>query len=86
MVISIRSTLGWTMGHLTLIFDSDSFSCRFNHHNLYITESNDDVANYGYDGATIPIQAKKGGVNGGANNERRFGQFALKIKFNALRC
>ncbi|WP_353065877.1 TonB-dependent receptor [Tunturibacter psychrotolerans] len=53
----------------------------FNHHNLYITESNNDVANYGYDGATIPIQAKKGGVNGGANDERRFGQFALKIKF-----
>ncbi len=52
-----------------------------NHHNLYITESNNDVANYGYDGATIPIQAKKGGVNGGANDERRFGQFALKIKF-----
>ena len=52
-----------------------------NHHNLYVTESNNDVANYGYGGATIPIQAKKGGVNGGANDERRFGQFALKVKF-----
>jgi len=51
-----------------------------NHHNLYALEANDDVANYGY-GSALPVQAKKGGVNGGANDERRFGQFAAKVTF-----
>jgi hypothetical protein len=27
------------------------------------------------------IQAQKGGVAGGSNDERRFGQFALKLNF-----
>ena len=51
-----------------------------NHHNLYILEANNDVGNYGY-GTAIPITARRGGVNGGANDERRFGQFAAKITF-----
>ncbi len=51
-----------------------------NHHNLYAYETQNDIANYGYTGEA-PIQAKKGGVNGGANDERRFGQFALKVNF-----
>ena len=51
-----------------------------NHHNLYALEYNNDVANYGY-GSALPLQAKKGGVNGGANDERRFGQFAARITF-----
>jgi Carboxypeptidase regulatory-like domain/TonB dependent receptor len=53
-----------------------------NHHNLFIQEGLDDVANVG-DGVPVPITASKGGIgnNGGANDERRFGQFALKINF-----
>ena len=57
-----------------------------NHHNLYVLETETDVANFGYTNASgLPvspqIQAKKGGVNGGASDERRFGQLALKINF-----
>ncbi len=51
-----------------------------NHHNLYALETTTDVAESGY--AVAPeVTGKKGGVNGGANDERRFGQFALKINF-----
>jgi hypothetical protein len=53
-----------------------------NHHNLYIQGALNDVANVG-EGVPVPITASKGGIgsNGGANDERRFGQFALKINF-----
>jgi hypothetical protein len=53
-----------------------------NHHNLYIQEGLNDVANVG-PGVPVPITASKGGIGnqGGANDERRFGQFALKINF-----
>jgi hypothetical protein len=53
-----------------------------NHHNLFIQQSLNDVSNVG-DGVPVPITASKGGIgnNGGANDERRFGQFALKINF-----
>jgi hypothetical protein len=53
-----------------------------NHHNLFIQEGLDDVNNVG-DGVPVPITASKGGIgnNNGANDERRFGQFALKINF-----
>lgn len=51
-----------------------------NHHNLYTLESNNDIGAIGY-GAAVPILAKRGGVNGGANDERRFGQFAARITF-----
>jgi len=53
-----------------------------NHHNLFIQEGLNDVANVG-DGVPVPITASKGGIgnNNGANDERRFGQFALKINF-----
>jgi hypothetical protein len=47
-------------------------------------DSNNDVANFGYDPTLQTpqvIQGKKGGVNGGANDERRFGQFAARITF-----
>ena len=52
-----------------------------NHHNLYIQESQLDAANYGSDNPEVI--ASKGGVgaNGGANDERRFLQFAAKINF-----
>ena len=56
-----------------------------NHHNLYIQESQLDAANYTANGAPSNPQiiASKGGVGagGGANDERRFLQFAGKINF-----
>jgi hypothetical protein len=66
---------------LNLVFRAEGFDL-FNHHNLYIQESLDDVANVGYD-VPIPITASKGGIgnNGGSNDERRFGQFSLAINF-----
>ncbi len=53
-----------------------------NHHNLYVQETLADVAQFGY-GVTPTIQGRKGGSGyyGGANDERRFGQFALKVNF-----
>ena len=48
-----------------------------NHHNLYIQEYQDDAASY----PTPQIFASRGGVSGGANDERRFLQFAGKINF-----
>jgi Carboxypeptidase regulatory-like domain/TonB dependent receptor len=56
----------------------------FNHHNLYALETINDVANFGYDPTLQTpqvIQGRKGGVNGGANDERRFGQFSGRITF-----
>lgn len=58
-----------------------------NHHNLFLQESLNDVASNSItdaSGNVIPqIVGSKGGIgnNGGANDERRFGQFALKINF-----
>jgi hypothetical protein len=51
-----------------------------NHHNLYIQGSQLDAGN---NNATPQIFASKGGIgnNGGANDERRFLQFAGKINF-----
>jgi hypothetical protein len=52
-----------------------------NHHNLYIQEAETDAANY--NPGNPQITASKGGIgnNGGANDERRFLQFAAKINF-----
>ncbi len=59
-----------------------------NHHNLFLQEGQNDVANYNtgapnYTPLPPQIIASKGGIgnNGGANDERRFGQFAAKINF-----
>ena len=49
-----------------------------NHHNLYIQQSQNDAANYS---GGMQILARKGGIAGGANDERRFLQFAGKINF-----
>jgi hypothetical protein len=52
----------------------------FNHHNLYIQEGLNDVANTS-PGVPV-ITASKGGIgSGGPNDERRFLQFAGKINF-----
>jgi hypothetical protein len=66
---------------INLEFRAEGFDL-LNHHNLYIQDGLNDVANVG-DGVAVPITASKGGIgsNGGANDERRFGQFALKINF-----
>jgi hypothetical protein len=66
---------------INLEFRAEGFDL-LNHHNLFIQEGLNDVANVGY-GVPVPITASKGGIgnNNGANDERRFGQFALKINF-----
>jgi Carboxypeptidase regulatory-like domain len=66
---------------INLEFRAEGFNI-LNHHNLYLQESFFDVADTG-DGVPIPISASKGGIgnNGGANDERRFGQFSLKLNF-----
>lgn len=60
-----------------LVFRAEGFDV-FNHHNLYIQEGFNDIEATGGD-----ITASKGGIgnNGGANDERRFGQFSLAVKF-----
>ena len=66
---------------ISLQFRAEGFDL-LNHHNLYIQQGLLDIANVG-NGVPVPITASKGGIgnNGGANDERRFGQFALKIIF-----
>ncbi len=63
-------------------FRAEGFNI-FNHHNLYINAGNFDGANF--PGQTIVIDALKGGLGnsaiGGNHDERRFGQFALKLSF-----
>jgi hypothetical protein len=59
---------------VNLEFRAEGFDV-LNHHNLYILAVNNDVGNGN------AIQAQKGGVAGGVNDERRFGQFALKLNF-----
>ena len=54
-----------------------------NHHNLYVNGYSADAALYA--GVPVVIQAKKGGLAtispNGNHDERRFGQFALRLKF-----
>ena len=61
-------------------FRAEGFNI-FNHHNLYIQGADNDIGNGG-GGAII---GSKGGIGSGtpagANDERRFGQFALKVNF-----
>jgi len=62
---------------VNLEFRAEGFNI-FNHHNLFVQEALNDFA-----GSAGQIIASKGGIgnNGGANDERRFGQFALKLNF-----
>jgi hypothetical protein len=66
---------------INLEFRAEGFDI-LNHHNLYLQEGYNDVADTG-DGVPIPVFGSKGGIgnNGGANDERRFGQFSLKLNF-----
>jgi hypothetical protein len=71
-------------------FRAEGFNI-LNHHNLFLQESSFDIANPNQVSSTLDSQgtaepiitASKGGIgnNGGANDERRFGQFALKVNF-----
>ena len=65
-----------------LEFRAEGFDL-FNHHNLYVNALTLDNANFA--GGPIVVSALKGGLNtnavGGNHDERRFGQFALKVTF-----
>jgi hypothetical protein len=89
---SFRGPGGWTFDaavsktfpiheQINLEFRAEGFDL-LNHHNLFIQQGLNDIALVG-NGVPVPITASKGGIgnNGGANDERRFGQFALKINF-----
>ena len=65
-----------------LQFRAESFDL-FNHHNMYVNGFVADAAQF--PGEPVLIEGKKGGLGATANNgnhdERRFGQFALKLIF-----
>ena len=65
-----------------LQFRAESFDL-FNHHNMYVNGFVADAAQF--PGEPVLIEGKKGGLGAAANNgnhdERRFGQFALKLIF-----
>ncbi len=72
---------------MKLEFSAQGFNI-FNHHNLFLQEALNDVSSNSVTdpltGFPLPqIVGSKGGIgnNGGANDERRFGQFALKFIF-----
>ncbi len=71
---------------MNLEFRAEGFNI-FNHHNLFLQEGLNDVSSNSItdaSGNVFPqVVASKGGIgnNGGANDERRFGQFALKFNF-----
>jgi hypothetical protein len=71
---------------VNLEFRAEGFNI-FNHHNLFLQEGLNDVFSNSIvdaNGNVFPqIVASKGGIgnNGGANDERRFGQFSLKVNF-----
>ena len=67
-----------------LQFRAEGFDV-FNHHNFYILQSNLDAANF-VGKPAITVTALKGGlgtnnVTGTNHDERRFGQFALRLTF-----
>jgi hypothetical protein len=71
---------------VNLEFRAEGFNI-VNHHNLFLQEGTFDVAANSITdaaGDVFPqVVASKGGIgnNSGANDERRFGQFALKLNF-----
>ncbi len=71
---------------IALEFRAEGFNI-LNHHNLFIQEGLNDAADapplQNGNPGNPQIIASKGGIgnNGGANDERRFGQFAAKINF-----
>jgi hypothetical protein len=74
---------------VNLEFRAEGFNV-LNHHNLFLLEADNDVGEGTVTGGVDSlgnhrpiILAAKGGIgnNGGVNDERRFGQFALKLNF-----
>jgi hypothetical protein len=65
-----------------LQFRAEAFDL-FNHHNMYVNGFVADAAQFPNE--PVLIEGKKGGLGAAANNgnhdERRFGQFALKLIF-----
>jgi hypothetical protein len=65
-----------------LDFRAEGFDI-FNHHNFYVNTSN--LAYFGPPYTSINVTALKGGLGsiaiGGNHDERRFGQFALRVTF-----
>jgi Carboxypeptidase regulatory-like domain len=65
-----------------LEFRAEGFNI-FNHSNMYYNGFNADAANFG--GGAVVMTGKRGGLGQAANNgqhdERRFGQFALRLDF-----
>ena len=55
----------------------------FNHHNMYVDGFDLDAVNFS--GGPVIVDGEKGGLgnlaNGGNHDERRFGQFALRLLF-----
>jgi hypothetical protein len=71
--------------HSDIEFRAEAFDL-FNHHNLYVNEAGLSVANSPASiGSPLPVIAEKGGLNsialGGNHDERRFGQFSLRLDF-----
>jgi len=69
---------------MKLEFRAEGFDL-LNHHNFYVNALNLNAANFGA-GAPIVVNALKGGlgtnnVSGVNHDERRFGQFALRLNF-----
>jgi len=68
---------------MNLEFRAEGFNI-LNHHNFFVNGANLDVPNFAT-GAPIQVLAKKGGLGtlatGGNHDERRFGQFALRLHF-----
>ena len=69
---------------MKLEFRAEAFDL-FNHHNYYVNALNLDAANFGAN-TPIVVTALKGGlgtnnVSGTNHDERRFGQFALRLSF-----
>jgi len=65
-----------------LEFRAEGFNL-LNHHNMYVNGYTADVANFG--GGPVLVEGKKGGLgtiaSGREHDERRFGQFALRLTF-----
>ena len=66
----------------SLEFRAEGFNI-FNHIDMYVNGFNNDAANFS--GGPVVVQGLKGGLGNTANNgqhdERRFGQFALRLHF-----
>jgi Carboxypeptidase regulatory-like domain len=67
---------------LGLEFRAEGFNL-FNHHDMFVNGFANDAA--GFVGAPLTVEGKKGGLGalatGGEHDERRFGQFALRLTF-----